>query len=121
MPYRKGRCGPSKTRGGSSSTSDPPPESEQGDMASPLSPISDDSGFCKASTSSSAEILLERLVSALVMMKSALLDSIFTVGVVFAGKLVSSVIPALYRTKLHWNDYILFIVGVVLLVDRFLL
>ena len=63
MPYGKERGSPSKTRGGSSSTSDPLPESEQGEVVSSLSPISDDSGFSKAFTSSSAEIHLERLVS----------------------------------------------------------
>ena len=61
--YEKERGGPSKTRGCSSSTSDPLLESEQDEVTSPLSPISDDSGFSKASTSSSAEIHLERLVS----------------------------------------------------------
>ena len=45
---------------------DPSPESEQGEVVSSISPISDDSGFSKASTSYSAEILLERLVSSLV-------------------------------------------------------
>ena len=35
-------------------------------MASPPSPISDDFGFSKASNSSSAEILLERLVLSIV-------------------------------------------------------
>ena len=66
MSYGKGRCGPSKTRGGSSCYSDPPPESEQGEVVSSLTPISDGSGFSKASTSSSAEIRLERPVKALV-------------------------------------------------------
>ena len=75
MPYGKERGGLSKTQGGSSSTSDPLLESEQGEVASPLSPISDDSGFSKASTSSNAEIHLEKLVSdtMLRVMKSALL------------------------------------------------
>ena len=53
-------------RDSSSTSKDPSPESQEVEVASPLSPISAVSGFSKASTFSRAEILLERLVSALV-------------------------------------------------------